>query len=178
MNVKNYEEKLAIPENIKVEVGKGIVTVNGKKGTLRRDLYAPQINITKEDSSLVFRIKKFSKKEKTLLGSYKAHIKNMIRGVQEGFVYRLKICSGHFPMNVSFRNHEIVIKNFIGEKVPRVLKVDENVDVKIEGDVITLEAIDIELGGQTAGLIEKLTSRPGYDKRVFQQGIYIFEKPN
>jgi len=112
-----------------------------------------------------------------LLGTYVAHLNNLFRGVKEGFVYKLKICSGHFPMNVSIKNDEFIIKNFIGEKVPRVLKINSDVKVNIDGEVITIESNNIELAGQTAGSIEKLSSRTGFDKRIFQQGIFIIEKP-
>ena len=40
-----------------------------------------------------------------------------------------------------------------------------------------IEANEIELAGQAAGSIEKLSSRTGFDKRIFQQGIFITEKP-
>jgi large subunit ribosomal protein L6 len=100
----------------------------------------------------------------------------MIKGVQEGFTYKLKICSGHFPMSVALKGNTFEIKNFIGEKVPRTLKIKQGADVKIEGDQITVHATDKELAGTTAGAIEKLTRRPGFDKRIFQDGIYITEK--
>jgi large subunit ribosomal protein L6 len=39
-----------------------------------------------------------------------------------------------------------------------------------------VEGIDKELTSQTAALIEKLTRRPGFDKRIFQDGIFMIEK--
>ena len=80
-------------------------------------------------------------------------------------------------MNVSVKNNEFIIKNFIGEKYPRVLKLDPAVKVKVDGEVVVVEASDIEVAGQTAGSIEKLSTRTGFDRRIFQQGIFIIEKP-
>jgi len=54
----------------------------------------------------------------------------MIRGVTEGYTYKLKICSGHFPMNVSLKGDVLEIKNFIGESVPRKLKIKEGSEEK------------------------------------------------
>jgi large subunit ribosomal protein L6 len=122
-------------------------------------------------------MKKASKREKTTLGTYKAHINNMLHGAREGFTYRMKICSGHFPMTVQVKGSELIIKNFIGEKTPRVLRLKPGVDVKVEGEFIVISSPDRELGGQTAASIEAVSSRANYDKRVFQDGVYIIEKP-
>jgi len=61
--------------------------------------------------------------------------------------------------------------------VPRVFKFSPAVKVTIEGEIVTIVSCDIELAGQTACLIEQKSLRPGFDKRVFQQGIFITEKP-
>ncbi|MBT4540326.1 50S ribosomal protein L6 [Candidatus Woesearchaeota archaeon] len=177
MKVKNYVEEINIPEGVEAQLDGSILMVKGKKGELKRDFFDPRIKIQIKDNNVLFDVKVLTKREKMLLGTYVAHLNNLFRGVKEGFVYKLKICSGHFPMNVSIKNDEFIIKNFIGEKVPRVLKINSDVKVNIDGEVITIESNNIELAGQTAGSIEKLSSRTGFDKRIFQQGIFIIEKP-
>ena len=79
-------------------------------------------------------------------------------------------------MNVSLNNDELQIKNFFGEKIPRILKIKEGADVKVEGEIITIESMDKEKAGQIAADIETLTKRSGFDRRIFQDGIYIIEK--
>lgn len=79
-------------------------------------------------------------------------------------------------MTVAVSKNELVVKNFLGEKVPRIIKLKENVTVKIEGEHIKIESPDKELAGQCAADIEKLTRRPGFDTRIFQDGIYIINK--
>jgi large subunit ribosomal protein L6 len=177
MKFKNYVEEIEVTEGVEASLDNTILVIKGDKGELKRDFFDPKIKIDIKDKKIIFNVAIMTKREKMLLGTYVAHVKNMFRGVTEGFTYKLKICSGHFPMNVSFKNNEFIIKNFIGEKVPRVLKVNPDVSVKIEGELVTIEANNIELAGQTAGSIEKLSSRPGFDRRIFQQGIFIIEKP-
>ena len=52
----------------------------------------------------------------------------------------------------------------------------ENVNVKIEGDVIVIESTDKEAAGKTATNIEQLTRITDKDRRIFQDGIYVIEK--
>jgi len=50
------------------------------------------------------------------------------------------------------------------------------VKVSVDGHFVIVEGVNKEKTGQTAALIEKLTRRAAFDKRVFQDGIYIIEK--
>ncbi len=176
MNVKNFTQELKIPEGITITAEKGIVTVKGPEGEVIKKLLSPIVNIEVKDNKVVFNIAKMTKREKTILGTFTSHINNMIKGVQEPYVYKLKVCSGHFPMNINIANGELSIKNFIGEKVPRVLKLKEGADVKMEGEIITVTSVNKETAGHVASDIELLTRRPGFDSRIFQQGIFIIEK--
>ena len=72
--------------------------------------------------------------------------------------------------------NKFVVKNFIGEKVPRTVSINEGVSVKIEGTEIVVEGFDKEKTGQMAASIEQMTRRPGFDERIFQDGIYLIEK--
>ncbi len=176
MKVNNYTEVVELPEGVSVSFDGKNVTVKGPKGEVTRKLYSPMVEFRADGNKVEIIIKKMRKKEKALLGTYKAHLKNMGKGVTVGHTYKLKICSGHFPMNVSYNNQLLSIKNFIGEKVPRTLDVPAGAELKVDGDIITIDSSDKELAGQLAASIEKLTKRPGFDKRIFQDGIYIIEK--
>ena len=88
----------------------------------------------------------------------------------------MKIVYSHFPITVEIKDNFVIIKNFIGEKVPRILKLKEGAKVTVNGDVIEVESIDKELAGQVSADIEKMTKRAHFDKRIFQDGIYIIEK--
>jgi large subunit ribosomal protein L6 len=176
MKIDNYEDRISIPAGVSVAVDGLFVSVKGKQGELKRKLVQPGIGIGVEGSAVVIKVPSFTKRSKTMTGTIRAHIKTMMKGVTEGHSYKLKVCSGHFPMNVAFTNNQLVVKNFIGEKIPRTLAVDSAVKLKLDGQIISLEGIDRELLGQTASEIEHLTRRANYDRRVFQDGIYITEK--
>ena len=176
MKTEKITESVEIPEKTEVRVEGSAVIVKGQKGELTRNFRNPQVKIYVEGNRVIFESRKATKREKTIIGSCIAHLKNMLRGANEKHVYKLKICSGHFPMNVSMAGDVFTIKNFIGEKVPRTLNLKKGADVKIQGNEVIVESSDKEIASQTAADIEQLTRRTGYDRRIFQDGIYIFIK--
>ena len=176
MKAEELKDSVTIPEGVIVTVDRYTATAKGEKGEVSRKFPSKQISMEVKDAELVFVAKKATLREKKLMNTFKAHAANMFRGVTEGHTYKLKICSGHFPMNVSVKDNQFEVKNFIGESVPRTMPITEGADVKIEGDRITVTGIDKELVAQVAGRIENLTRRPGFDSRIFQDGIYLTEK--
>jgi large subunit ribosomal protein L6 len=101
----------------------------------------------------------------------------MISGVQEDFIYKLEIANVHFPMNVKVEGENVVIKSFLGETTERNAKIIPKASVEVKGNQIEVKSANIEAAGQTAANIEKATRLTGRDRRVFQDGIFITEKP-
>jgi large subunit ribosomal protein L6 len=152
------------------------MTVKGPKGEVIKMLKDPQLNIKTEGDKVTFASAKGTKRQKRVMNSFIAHLNNMIKGVQEPYKYVMKICSGHFPINVSISGEQLLVKNFLGEKSPRTLKLKKGVIVKIDGDIITVESPNKELAGSMASDIELITAKSNRDLRVFQDGIYMIEK--
>lgn len=176
MKIEKYDEKIEIPEGIDVKIENTIVTVSKEDKNISRKLKHRKVITSVKEGNVVLSFENGTKREKTIIGTFRAHIKNMIKGVSEGHIYKLKICSGHFPMNTAVNGNKFVVNNFLGEKTPRELDIKEGASVKIEGDIVIVEGIDKELVSQTAASIEILTKVKGKDKRIFQDGIYITEK--
>ena len=173
MEKKEIKSEVEIPTGVTVEVDQDTVSVKGEKGSVSKKLFNPRIAIAVQNNGVVIKALRLSKREKKLVNSFAAHLRNMIKGVKEPYKYVLKVCSGHFPMTVSINGDEFSIKNFLGEKAPRILKLKQDVSVKVEGDRLLVESVSKELASQTAADIEQLTRRTKYDTRIFQDGIYI-----
>ena len=176
MHIELLKDEVTIPQGVTVRVHNGTFTVKGPKGEISRMLFNPRVDFAIEGDSILITSKNASKREKTILFTLASHIKNLIQGVTEGHSYKLKVCSGHFPMTVAVKGDILEVKNFIGEAVPRKLKLDPRVKTTVEGVVITVESADLEAAGTQASRIEALCKRPGFDKRIFQDGIYITHK--
>ena len=163
--------KLNLPKGIKASVESGIISVLGPKGELKRKL--PTTFVSVEVSHDIISLQASNqKKYKRMLHTTTAHLRNMIRGVSEGYTYKLKICSGHFPMNVTKDGSKIVIKNFFGERIPRVSKILDGVQVDIKQNIIEVFGASKDFVGQTAANLEQATRVKNRDRRRFQDGIF------
>ncbi len=174
--MESIKREIEIPEGVKVDIKDGKVVVEGAKGKLERMLFHPKIRIEKEGNKIYLKCNSAKVKEKAIIGSYEAHIRNMIKGVTESFTYKMKIVYSHFPIKVGVKGNEVIIENFLGEKFPRKTKIFGNVKVNVKGDEITVEGINIEEAGQAAAKIESTTRIKDKDIRGFQDGIYITKK--
>ena len=169
-------KEIELSESTSASINGQILLVKGPKGEVKRELKQHNISIKIDNKKIIFESKSGTKENKKVIGSLIAHAKNMIKGSLQNHTYILKICSGHFPMNVSMSGNKLIVKNFFGEKVPRVLQLKDGAEVKVEGDLIYVTSTSKEIAGQVSADIEQLTRRPGYDTRVFQDGIYLVNK--
>ena len=172
---QNILKKIEIPSEIKIEIvgTKVLLEKEGKK--LERDFKG--LNLKLKENTIIIEEKKGNRDKKKLANTIEAHIKNMIAGLSEKWVYKLQICFVHFPTTVEIKDKELIIKNFLGENTPRKARILDNVEVKKEGeDILIVESFDKEAAGQTAANIEKATKVPTKDRRIFQDGIFIIEK--
>ncbi len=168
--------EITFGQSVSARLDGSMLTIKGAKGEVSREFRSPKIRMTLVDKKVLLTVQKATKREKTMIGTFEAHITNMVKGVEEPHLYKLKVCSGHFPMNVSISGKEFVIKNFLGEAVPRKVSIIPGVAVKIEGNDVTVSCPDKELAGKMASLIENLCRITNRDRRIFQDGCYITEK--
>ena len=79
-------------------------------------------------------------------------------------------------MTVSIDKDHLLIKNFLGEKIPRKAKIIKNVKVTVNGDIINVSSVDKELAGKMSSIIEQSTRITNKDRRRFMDGIWMIEK--
>ena len=176
MKPDQMEYKVVIPEKVIVDLKDGHFIVKGPKGEVKRTFIFPKIKIVKNNNEIVFTALKPTKREKAAIYSTEAHLKNAFKGVLNGSTYKLKICSGHFPMKVTLKGNLFEVKNYMGETVPRRLTIKPGVDVQVKEPEITVSSPDKDLAAQTAAAIEQVARRANFDRRIFQDGIYITVK--
>ena len=174
--VEGIKKEVGLPEGVTAVFHNQELIIKGPQGESKKEMKYNKLSIKIENNKIILESDNSTKKSKKMIGTFVAHAKNMVRGSKENHNYTLKVCSGHFPMNVSVSGSKLIVKNFLGEKVPRVLKLMEGATIKVDGSIIHITSPSKEIAGQVSADIEQLTRRPGFDTRVFQDGIYIINK--
>ncbi|TAL46672.1 50S ribosomal protein L6 [archaeon] len=170
-------KEIVIPQGVTVEIYGNKVKTSGTKGQVERQFQLEKdMKIEMADGKVKVSSEGDRRSSKALIGTLIAHIKNMMTGVTQGFTYKLRSVSAHFPMTVKVEGSRVTIANFLGERTPRIANIISGVQVKIEGQDLTVTGIDLEKVSQTAANIELATRIVGYDKRIFQDGVYIVSK--
>jgi len=173
---KEIFQTIEIPKGIEANLEGSLLTIKGPEGELKRNFNIDKLIFEKKDNQIIIGSKKATKTEKKIINTNTSHIKNMIQGVQKKFEYKLKICFSHFPINVEIQGENVTIKNFLGEKISRKMKIPKGVEVKIDKQNINVFSCDKELAGQAAANFETATKIRNKDRRVFQDGIFIINK--
>jgi large subunit ribosomal protein L6 len=173
------EERVGIPDGVEVAVADGTVIVSSQGTTLKRDFSHPIVSVLRDGNDVVVAVELPRKKDAALAGTFASHIRNMMLGAVKGFECKMRIVYSHFPMKVSVDEERriVLIENFLGERHHRTARIMGDTDITIKGDTVLLKGNDKEHVGQSAANIEQATKIRGYDPRVFQDGIYVIEKP-
>jgi len=176
MLIKELIYNVDLPEGVTISMDNHDVKLSGPRGELSRNFKHSMISLSEDKGNVKLVGKKLRRKEKALIGTWRAHLKNMAQGVSSGFLYEMKIVFAHFPMKVSVKGNVIDVANFLGEKTTRHANICGDVKVIVKGDKVTIEGNNVEDVGQTAANLERATIVKGRDIRVFQDGIYVISK--
>jgi len=169
--------EIPIAENVEMTVQRGKVRAKGKKGELEVDFLHPLVSIEKKDGKIIISSEDKRRKTKAIMGTWRALLKNMTTGVTKGWTMEMKLVYSHFPVKLERQGNRLIIKNFLGERGTRRADIIEGVDVKIDGESLKISGVSKEKVGQTAANIEQATTVRGFDRRVFQDGVYPLKKP-
>jgi large subunit ribosomal protein L6 len=168
--------EVTIPKGVTVELKGDVVNMSGKLGKTSKKFEFGRSLAVVNGSTITITVKLPKKNELAEINTIASELRSMAEGVTTGFEYKLRIVYAHFPIKVQVKGQEVIIENFLGERHPRKAKIAGNAKVAIAGDQITVTSTVIEDAGQTAANIERATRIKNYDKRVFQDGIYIKSK--
>jgi large subunit ribosomal protein L6 len=169
-------EEVQVPENVEIRLEGNTIEVSGPKGKLHKEFGFRGVSLKPEGRKIIVEASTQKRKTIAAVGTVKAHLRNMFKGVTEGFTYKLRVVYSHFPISVKVEGGKVLIRNFLGERHPRAAKVVGETEVEVDGDEIIVRGINREDVGQTAINIERATAVRGLDRRVFQDGCYIVEK--
>ncbi|HYU55363.1 MAG TPA: 50S ribosomal protein L6 [Candidatus Dormibacteraeota bacterium] len=175
---ETLQRTVSIPDQVSVQVEGRTVKVKGPLGSLQEDLSHLPVSIDVDDNKVRLETSWPRKREIGMLGTAAAHVRNMLKGVTQGYRYELRTVYAHFPVTVKVdeKAKALKIENFTGEKTPRYAKIVGGVKVDVKGEDISVEGIDLKSVSQTAANIQDSTKIKKKDLRVFLDGIYVSGK--
>jgi len=176
--VELAQRSIQIPDGVQLNIDGRTIKATGPKGTLEEDFAHLPVKFALEGKTLRVYSQWARKREVALVGTALAHVRNMVRGVNSGYTYKLKLVYAHFPITVKVieKEKKLTIDNFTGEKTPRIVKIIGAAKVKVAGDELHVQGNSLSDVSQTAANIQTATIIRNKDQRVFLDGIYIFEK--
>ena len=165
---------------VEVEINARVVTVKGPRGSLTRDFKNINMDLRRVGTKGI-RVDLWfaTRKQLACVRTVCSHIDNMMVGVTRGFLYKMRFVYSHFPINVTLAGEVVEIRNFLGEKRVRKVKLLEGVSYIRSADVkdeIQLLGNDIANVSLTAAQIQQSTNVRNKDLRKFLDGIYVSEK--
>lgn len=162
---------VTIPAGVEVTLAEGVLTVKGPKGTLTRDV-RPDVEITIEANEVKL-APGTTELAKALWGTYAAHVRNMVKGVTEGFTRILDIEGVGYRAEV--KGSDLVLS--VGYSHPVPIAIPAGVTALVEKTVVTLTGPDKDVLGQFAANVRKIRKPEPYKgKGIRYRDEFIIRK--
>jgi large subunit ribosomal protein L6 len=159
---------VVIPDKVKVEINGTNIKVKGPLGELEKT-FPPVVEIVQEGNEIKVKMKSQSKFARSMFGTARAVINNMVVGVSKGFTKQLQIEGVGYKADVSGN----VLNLSLGYSHPINYNIPENVTIKVERNIITVSSFDKELVGSVAAKIRSFRKPEPYKGKGVK---YVDEK--
>lgn len=151
------KKEIIIPAGTEIKVASGEITVKGKGGTLTRAIH-PAVEIVVEGTAVKVSPKNNSHLANALWGTFSAHVRNMIAGVNTPFVKKLQVEGIGYKAEMTGKQ----IKLAVGFSHPVLVQIPEGLTVAIEKNIISISGADKEILGEFAATIRAVKKPEPY----------------
>ncbi len=148
---------IAIPTGTEVSVQNHELIVKGKNGTLKRAMH-PNVAIDVEGGNVTVSPKGSSRLARALWGTYAAHVRNMVAGVNTPFTKKLQIEGIGFKAELAGKT----LKMALGYSHPVIINIPEGLTAVVEKNMITVTGADKDAVGQFAASVRNLRKPEPY----------------
>ncbi len=163
---------ITIPAGTEVSVATDSIQVKGKGGTLVKPMHLA-VKIMIESGIAKVEPANSSRLARALWGTYAAHVKNMIAGVNTPFVKKLQVEGIGFKAEVAGKN----LKLALGFSHPVIVAIPDGVTAVVEKNIVTISGADKEQVGQFAASVRELKKPEPYKgKGIRYEGEVVRQK--
>ena len=166
------KQPVKIIEGVTVQLDKNKLTVKGPKGFLEQ-IIRPEIDVKIEEGEVVLTARDQSNFTKALHGLFRSLIKNMVKGVTEGFEKVLELHGTGYRAILEGTS----LKFTLGFSHPVIVSAPQGIEFKVEGsNLIKIKGIDNQLVGQTAAKIRHIKPPEPYKGKGIRYRHEIIKK--
>jgi len=151
------KQQIAIPTGTEVSVTTDAIIVKGKGGSLTRQMH-PSIRISIANGIAAVEPANSSRLARALWGTYAAHVKNMIAGVNTPFQKKLQVEGIGYKAEMNGKN----IKLNVGFSHPVLVAIPEGITALVEKNIITITGADKDAVGQFAASVREIKKPEPY----------------
>ena len=164
---------VAIPSGVTADIGNGLLTVKGPKGTLTLTL-ADEITYAIEDGSISVQPANDTKRARAFWGMQRTLVSNLVTGVTQGYTKTLQITGVGYRATAQGSN----LKLQLGYSHDVDYAVPEGIEIKTpDNTTVLISGIDKQKVGQVAAEIRRWRKPEPYKgKGIKYQGEFIFRK--
>ena len=138
-----------VPQGVKVQISGRVLSVEGPKGKLSRDIH-PLIDVEIQDNRIDVNRKNNTKPSRSLHGLYRSLINNMVTGVSQGYQTVLTINGVGYRAEI--REESLVLN--LGYSNPIEYPIPEGISISVESNNrVIVQGIDKERLGQVCAEI-------------------------
>ena len=149
---------IPIPNGVNVTVDNNVITVKGPKGTLSRELHK-DMRVTVEGNVIKVERPSDNKLHRSLHGTTRSVINNMVNGVTEGFSKSLELVGVGYRASKS--GNKLVLN--VGYSHPVEIVPEKGIEFEVPSNTkIIVKGIDKELVGITAAKIRSVREPEPY----------------
>lgn len=165
------------PASVTIKKEGNLLQIKGPLGTIRKDFTRLPATVSVQGNKITIKPYGTRKRDLAVTNTARSIIEGMIKGVEKGYTYKLKIIFAHFPISVKVKGKEVHVENFYGERSARVSRIiGDATKASVVGEDVVIQGPSLEDVSQTAANIELSTKTKGKDQRVFLDGLYVYAK--
>jgi large subunit ribosomal protein L6 len=164
---------IPVPNGVTVTVDNTLITVKGPKGTLTRELHK-DMKVTVSDNEIKVERPSDHKFHRSLHGTTRSVVSNMVSGVTAGFEKSLELVGVGYRANKS--GNKLVLN--VGYSHPVEIVPEPGIEFEVPSNTkIIVKGIDKELVGATAAKIRSVREPEPYKgKGIKYEGERIIRK--
>ncbi|WP_077210488.1 50S ribosomal protein L6 [Bacillus dakarensis] len=167
------KKPIEIPTGVTITMNGNTVTVKGPKGELTRT-FNPDMEIKVEDNVMNVTRPSDSKEHRTVHGTTRALLANMVEGVSKGFEKNLELIGVGY--RAAKQGKKLVLN--VGYSHPVEIEPEEGVEVEVASNTkVSVKGIDKErVGALAANIRDVRPPEPYKGKGIRYEGEYVRRK--